>query len=65
MYRQYRMTCGRRVTTGWIDTDAPLKCGTRLTLKEYPREFIWTITEAGHLKREDKPERRWTVAGLW
>jgi hypothetical protein len=65
MFRQYHLTSGAITTTGWIDTPAPLRVGTRLTTKEHGSDVIWAIVRAGRIELKEPPDRRWRVGGLY
>lgn len=63
-YRQYELESQGALTTGWIDTKAPLSVGQRLTTKEHGPDVIWTVRAVGSTTRDDPPNQRWQVGGL-
>jgi hypothetical protein len=65
MYRQYQLTCNGVTTTGWIDSPAKLREGTRLTTKEHGPLTIWTVVRAGRIEKAEPPDKRWRVGGLY
>lgn len=65
MYRQFDLTGddGGRLTC-WIEDDARLTEGTRMTLKQTGDE-VWTVAKRYEsLSSHDALHRRWKVGGL-
>lgn len=65
MWRQYELICGVVQRIGWLESDAPLRPGTLVTLKrdEFPKRR-WIVVTTGTIALSEPPLKEWRVGGL-
>jgi hypothetical protein len=66
VFRQYLLQADDKAALRcWLDTDAKLRIGQRLTLADDDREGrLWTVEGVGDIEVRDRPNRSWRVGGL-
>jgi hypothetical protein len=56
-----------RHATAWLNTDAPLRIGQKITTVEHGPSIVWTVTFVGSTQQDSPPSglyRTWMVGGL-